>query len=62
MESDRTTVRVSYDEKPGIQAIGLTTPDLPPALGQSPTWSRDHEYMRRGTVSLLAVLDLAQAR
>ena len=58
-EADRTTVRVSYDEKPGIQAIGPTTPDLPPVPGEFSTWSRDYEYVRHGTVSLLAGLDLA---
>jgi hypothetical protein len=34
---------VSYDEKPGIQAIGTTAPDLPPVPGTHPTISRDHE-------------------
>jgi hypothetical protein len=28
---------ISYDEKPGIQAIGTTAPDLPPLPGRSPT-------------------------
>ena len=27
---------VSYDEKPGIQAIATTAPDLPPKPGQAP--------------------------
>lgn len=49
---------VSYDEKPGIQAIGVTAPDLPPVAGQHPCWGRDHEYVRHGTVSLLAGIDL----
>jgi len=49
---------LSYDEKPGIQAIENTAPDLPPAPGQHPQWSRDHEYIRHGTVSLLAGIDL----
>ena len=49
---------VSYDEKPGIQAIATTAPDLPPAPGRQATLARDHEYKRHGTVSLLAGIDL----
>jgi transposase len=49
---------VSYDEKPGIQAIATTAPDLPPAPGRHATSARDHEYKRQGTVSLLAGIDL----
>ena len=49
---------VSYDEKPGIQAIENTAPDLPPVPGEHPTFARDHEYKRHGTVSLLAGIDL----
>ena len=45
---------VSYDEKPGIQAIATTAPDLPPEPGRHATFARDHEYKRHGTVSLLA--------
>lgn len=51
-------VILSYDEKPGIQAIANTAPDLPPVPGKHPTISRDHEYIRHGTVSLLAGIDL----
>ena len=49
---------VSYDEKPGIQAIANTAPDLPPEPGVQATFARDHEYKRYGTVSLLAGIDL----
>jgi transposase len=49
---------VSYDEKPGIQAIATTAPDLPPEPGIHATFARDHEYKRHGTVSLLAGIDL----
>jgi transposase len=49
---------VSYDEKPGIQAIAATAPDLPPEPGKHATFARDHEYKRHGTVSLLAGIDL----
>jgi hypothetical protein len=38
---------ISYDEKPGIQAIGMTAPDRPPLPGTSPTVMRDHEYKRQ---------------
>src|SRR6516164_6033422 len=49
---------VSYDEKPGIQALATTAPDLPPEPGKHATFARDHEYKRYGTVSLLAGIDL----
>ena len=49
---------VSYDEKPGIQAIATTAPGLPPVPGRAATFARDHEYKRQGTVSLLAGIDL----
>ena len=49
---------VSYDEKPGIQAIGAVAPDLPPAPGRHPTVGRDYEYRRHGTLTLMAGLDL----
>ncbi len=49
---------VSYDEKPGIQAIATTSPDLPPVPGTYATFSRDHEFKRHGTLSLLAGIDL----
>lgn len=49
---------ISYDEKPGIQAIGTTAPDLPPQPGSHTTFARDHEYRRHGTLSLLAGIDL----
>jgi transposase len=49
---------ISYDEKPGIQAIATTGPDLPPEPGRHACFARDHEYKRHGTVSLLAGIDL----
>src|SRR5271157_5395361 len=42
-------VTVSVDEKPGLQAIANTAPDLPPVPGKHPTVARDHEYQRLGT-------------
>jgi transposase len=49
---------VSYDEKPGIQAIANTAPDLPPVAAKRACVARDHEYKRHGTLSLLAGIDL----
>jgi transposase len=49
---------LSYDEKPGIQAIANTAPDLPPVPGKHATVARDHEYKRHGTLSLLCGIDL----
>lgn len=51
-------VTLSYDEKPGIQAIQNIAPDLPPVPGKQKRYSRDYEYKRLGTVSLLAGIDL----
>lgn len=60
--SEPATVTVSYDEKPGIQALGVTTPDRPPVPGTHASHLRDYEYKRLGTVSLLAGLDLHTGR
>jgi transposase len=58
-EGNRPLVAIlSYDEKPGIQAIENTSPDLPPVPGKYPNIARDHEYERHGTLSLLAGIDL----
>lgn len=59
--SEAVTV-ISYDEKPGIQAIATTAPDLPPEPGVHPTLSREFEYKRHGTVSLLAGIDLVTGK
>lgn len=48
---------LSYDEKPGLQAIATTSEDLRPDENHA-TISRDYEYRRLGTVSLLAAIDL----
>ena len=52
------TAYICYDEKPGIQAIGSTVPDRPPVPGEHATVGRDHEYVRHGTVTLMAAMDL----
>jgi len=58
-ETAETNVAIiSYDEKPGIQAIANTAPDLPPQPGSHAAFARDHEYQRHGTLSLLAGIDL----
>jgi transposase len=51
-------ITVSVDEKPGLQAIANTAPDLPPVPGRHASLGRDHEYKRLGTCSILAALDL----
>ena len=64
-EDGRPTVRWSYDEKPGIQALAAVAPDRPPVPGAAgeparyATWQRDYEYRRLGTRTLLAGIDLA---
>ena len=55
-------VTISYDEKPGIQALATTTPDRPPKPHEFASHLRDQEYQRLGTVSLLAGLDLHTGR
>jgi transposase len=57
-KSGKPVAIVSCDEKPGIQAIATTAPDLPPEPGVHATFARDHEYKRHGTLSLLAGIDL----
>jgi transposase len=53
---------ISYDEKPGIQAIESIAPDLPPEPGVHATFAREQEYKRHGTVSLLAGIDLVTGK
>jgi len=51
------TNTISYDEKPGIQAIANTSPDRMPTSANG-CRQRDYEYKRLGTLSLLAGIDL----
>ena len=53
----KLTITVSYDEKPGIQAISNTASDLRPTAKNGVVY-RDAEYKRLGTLSLLAGIDL----
>ena len=55
---DHKIITVAVDEKPGVQAIANTAPDLPPVPRKYATIGRDHEYKRLGTCSILAGLDL----
>ena len=55
---NRSCVTISYDEKPGIQAIKNIAAELMPVPNQFATRARDYEYKRLGTVSLLAGIDL----
>ena len=54
----KDTVTISFDEKPGMQAISPTSKELPPVPGKHPSVTRDYEYKRLGTLSLLAGIDL----
>jgi transposase len=56
MENNKT-VTVSVDEKPGVQALKNIAPDLLPK-GRHKQISRDYEYKRLGTLSILGALDL----
>ena len=48
---------ISYDEKPGIQAIKNSSPDRMPTTSNGYI-QRDYEYERLGTIDLLAGIDL----
>jgi transposase len=61
-EGDQSIAILSYDEKPGIQALGTTAPDRPPVPGKHRSLGRDHEYVRHGTLSLLAGIDLVSGK
>ena len=58
IESDDTEmITLSFDEKPGIQALGTTVDDCP-MTEEHEFIARDSDYVRHGTVSLLAGLNL----
>ena len=56
-QDERITHIISYDEKPGIQAISNVSDDLMPDKTNG-TIKRDYGYKRLGTLSLLAGIDL----
>ena len=49
---------LSYDEKPGIQALEVTGSERRPVPSQHSELYRDYEYVRHGTLSLMAGIDL----
>ncbi len=57
-DSDQLVAFLSYDEKPGIQAIETKGAERPPVPGTYPTTMRDYEYVRHGTLALMAGIDL----
>ena len=57
-EGERPVYTISVDEKPGVQALATSVPDLPPVPGRHAGVGRDHDYVRHGTVSILAGVDL----
>lgn len=58
----KMTAFLSCDEKPGIQAIENRAPDLSPEPPMRSSVERDYEYIRHGTVSLLAGIDLLNGK
>ena len=56
-EDKPMTHTISYDEKPGIQAISNKHPDYNPTE-ENGFVRRDYEYVRHKTLSLLAGIDL----
>jgi hypothetical protein len=50
-EAQRCGGSISYDEKPGIQAIATTAADLPPEPGVHPGFAREHEYKRHAQLA-----------
>lgn len=57
----RPVYTVSVDKTPGVQSLGLTVQDRSPVSGKHSMIPRDHEYVRLGTSSILAALDLHDA-
>lgn len=56
-ETDTGTITISYDEKPSIQALGCTVDDGP-MTPEHGFIARDSDYVRYGTVTLLAGMNL----
>jgi transposase len=51
-------ITLSYDEKPGIQAIENFKDDLFPVKEKAGFISRDTDYIRHGSLTLMAAMDL----
>lgn len=56
-DNGHLTHTISYDEKPGIQAVANKYSDYNPTE-ENGYIRRDYEYVRLGTLSLLAGIDL----
>ena len=56
-DNGHLTHTISYDEKPGIQAVANKYPDYNPTE-ENGYIRRDYEYVRLGTLALLAGIDL----
>jgi transposase len=54
----KSMVSVCVDEKPGVQALSNTAPDLACRPLEHEAIGRDYEYIRHGTASILAGIDL----
>lgn len=61
-DNEQKMAILSYDEKPGIQAIENIAMDLAPSPKIYQNWGRDYEYKRHGTISLLASIDLLNGK
>jgi len=57
-DEDPRIITVCVDEKPGVQAISNTSKDLKMVPGKYNQIARDHEYVRHGTASILAGIDM----
>lgn len=57
-DEESKVITICIDEKPGVQAIANTSKDLPPVPGKHNQIARDHEYVKHGTASILAGIDL----
>ncbi len=60
--SRKNDTNSSCDEKSDIQAIQNIALDLSPSCGTYPYWSRNYEYKRHTTLSLLAIIDLLSGK
>ena len=50
----KDTVTLSFDDKPGIQVISMTSYEPTPVTGKHSSVTRDYEYRRFGTLPLSA--------
>ena len=55
---ERPRLRVPVAAAGAGEGSGIGPPSRPPVPGRYPSWLRDYEYVRHGTLSLLAGIDL----